>query len=110
MSEKKPASNAHKLFGDINPKLAEYTDDVLFGDVWERPELSKRDRSLITCTALVAMGKTDQMNGHFPRAIANGVTQEELIEMITHMAFYTGWPTAVAASLKAKEIFGTKKD
>ena len=110
MSENKPASNAHKLFGDINPKLAEYTDDVLFGDVWERPELSKRDRSLITCAALVALGKTDQMNGHFPRAIANGVTQSELIEMITHLAFYSGWPTAVSASLKAKEIFGAQKD
>jgi 4-carboxymuconolactone decarboxylase len=110
MSENKPLTPAQKSFGEINPKLAEYTDGVLFGDVWERPELSKRDRSLITCAALVALGKTDQMNGHFPRAIANGVTQTELIEMITHLAYYSGWPTAVSASLKAKEIFGVKKD
>ena len=81
MSDSKPQTPAQKMFGEINPKLADYTDNVLFGDVWERPELSKRDRSLITCAALVVLGKTDQMNGHFPRAIANGVTQSELIEM-----------------------------
>ena len=72
-------------------------------------KLSKRDRSLITCAALVAMGRTEQMNTHFPRAIRNGVTQEELLEMITHMAFYAGWPSAVTAALRAKEIFGTKQ-
>ena len=108
MSDSKPQTPAQKMFGEINPKLADYTDNVLFGDVWERPELSKRDRSLITCAALVVLGKTDQMNGHFPRAIANGVTQSELIEMITHLAFYSGWPTAVSASIKAKELFGNK--
>ncbi|WP_425584163.1 carboxymuconolactone decarboxylase family protein [Variovorax defluvii] len=80
------------------------TDDVLFGYMWERPQLSKRDRSLITCTALVALGMTDQMASHFPRALMNGVTKEELIEMITHMAFYAGWPNAVTAALKAGEL------
>ena len=98
--------NARKMLGEIAPKLAELGDKVLFGDVWERPQLSKRDRSLITCTALVALGKTEQMTTHFPRAIQNGVTQEEIIEMITHMAFYAGWPSAVSAAMRAREIFG----
>jgi len=87
------------------PKLVELTEKVLFGDVWERPQLSKRDRSLITCAALVALGKTEQMNFHFPRAIENGVTQEELIELITHLAFYAGWPSAMSAATKAKDLF-----
>ncbi|KWF32833.1 carboxymuconolactone decarboxylase [Burkholderia diffusa] len=105
MTESKPAGAAQQMFGDIAPKLAQLSDEVLFGDVWERPQLSKRDRSLITCAALVALGRTDQMNTHFPRAIRNGVTQEELIEMITHMAFYAGWPSAVTAVARAKEVF-----
>ena len=99
---------AQKTIGDIAPKLAQLTDDVLFGDVWERPQLSKRDRSLITCAALVASGKVEQMSFHFPRAIENGVTQEELVELITHLAFYVGWPSAMSAITKAKELFGTK--
>ena len=73
--------------------------------MWERPQLSKRDRSLITCAALVALGKTEQMNFHFPRAIENGVTEEELIELITHLAFYAGWPSAMSAATKAKDLF-----
>jgi 4-carboxymuconolactone decarboxylase len=105
MSDSKPVGAAQQMFGDIAPKFAELSDGVLFGDVWERPQLSKRDRSLITCAALVALGKTDQMNSHFPRAIQNGVTRDELIEMITHMAFYSGWPSAVTAVAKAREIF-----
>jgi 4-carboxymuconolactone decarboxylase len=91
--------------GDFAPKLAQLTDDVLFGDVWERPELSKRDRRLVTCAALVATGKTEQMSFHFPRAIENGVMQEELVEMITHLAFYVGWPNAMSAIAKTKELF-----
>jgi 4-carboxymuconolactone decarboxylase len=86
------------------PKLFEITEKVLFGDVWERPQLSKRDRSLITCAALVATGKTEQMSFHFPRALENGVTEEELIELITHLAFYAGWPNAMSAVAKAKEL------
>ena len=99
---------AQKTLGDIAPKLAQLTDDVLFGDVWERPQLSKRDRSLITCAALIATGKTEQMSFHFPRAIENGVTQDELIEMITHLAFYVGWPSAVSAITRVREAFGAK--
>ena len=90
------------------PKLGQLRDDVLFGDVWERPQLSKRDRSLITCAALVATGKTEQMSFHFPRAIANGVTQDEIIEMITHLAFYVGWPSAVSAITRVREAFAAK--
>ncbi len=97
-----------RTIGDFAPKLVELTDDVLFGDVWERPELSKRDRSLITCAALVAMGKTEQMAFHFPWAIEHGVTREELVELITHLAFYAGWPSAVTAATHAREILATK--
>jgi 4-carboxymuconolactone decarboxylase len=109
MATEKAASGARKIIGDVAPKLAEITEDVLFGDIWERPDLSKRDRSLITCAALVATGKTEQMSFHFPRAIENGVTQEELVEMITHLAFYVGWPSAMSAVNKAKELFGASK-
>src|SRR5262250_2587122 len=105
MSTNDPRSIVRKSLGDFAPKLVELTEDVLFGDVWERPQLSKRDRSLITCAALVATGKTEQMSFHFPRAIENGVTQEELIEMITHLAFYVGWPSAMSAIARARELF-----
>jgi 4-carboxymuconolactone decarboxylase len=106
MAQAKAATGARATIGDVAPKLAEITEDVLFGDIWERPQLSKRDRSLVTCAALVATGKTEQMSFHFPRALENGVTQEELIEMITHLAFYVGWPSAMSAVTKAKELFG----
>ncbi len=105
----KPTTAAQRSIGDFAPKLVELTDDVLFGDVWERPQLSKRDRSLITCAALVATGKTEQMSFHFPRAIENGVTQEELVELITHLAFYVGWPNAMSAITRAKELLGNKQ-
>src|SRR5881398_3482218 len=105
MKTDKPETAAQKALAEIAPKLAELTDQVLFGDVWERPQLSKRDRSLITCAALVATGKSEQMSFHFPRAIENGVTEEELIELITHLAFYAGWPNAMSAMTKARELF-----
>src|SRR5205807_9428876 len=81
----------------VAPKLVELTEQVLFGDIWERPELSKRDRSLITVACLVALNRTDQLRSHLKRALANGVTKEELIELMTHLAFYSGWPTSFAA-------------
>jgi len=96
---------ARQAFGAIAPKLAELSDTVLFGDIWERPDLSKRDRSLVTCAALIALGKTEQMNFHFPRALENGVTQDELVELVTHLAFYAGWPNAMSAVTKLKELF-----
>lgn len=94
--------------GDFAPKLAEITDNVLYGDIWERPELSKRDRSLVTVAALMALNRPDQLRSHFRIARQNGVTQEELIESITHLAFYTGWPSAVTALGVAREVFEKK--
>ena len=90
----------------VAPKLADLTADVLFGDVWERPQLSKRDRSLITCAVLTALYRPEQLRGHLTRAQQNGVTQDELSEMITHVAFYAGWPCSVTASGVAQEVFG----
>jgi len=101
----KEPSAARKLLGEFAPKLVELTDDVLFGDVWERPELSRRDRSLITVSALVALNRTEQLRFHLQRAVENGVAQEELIEAITHLAFYAGWPGAMSAIQVAKEVF-----
>jgi 4-carboxymuconolactone decarboxylase len=99
---------AQRLIGDFAPKLAELTDDVLFGDVWARPELSPRDRSLITCAALVTNGSTEQLRGHLSRARENGVTETELKEMIIHLAFYAGWPRAMSAITVAREhVTGT---
>jgi 4-carboxymuconolactone decarboxylase len=94
--------------GDFDPKLAELTDKVLYGDIWERPELSKRDRSLVTVAALIALNRPDQLRVHLVKARENGVTQQELIETITHMAFYAGWPNAVNAIAVAKEVFEKK--
>ena len=98
-------SGAQKMFGDFAPALVALTDDVLFGQVWERPELSPRDRSLVTVAALTAMGNSDQLTFHLPNAVRNGVTEEELIEAITHLAFYAGWPKAMSAMTVAKQAF-----
>lgn len=98
-------SRAQQLMGDIAPGLAQLTDDVLFGDVWKRPGLSPRDRSLATVSALIAMNRPDQLRSHLALARQNGVTQEELVEAITHLAFYAGWPSAVTAATVAKDVF-----
>ncbi len=90
------------------PKLLELTNSVLFGDVWERPQLSKRDRSLITVAVLTALYRTDQLRGHINRALNNGVTREEIAEVITHVTFYGGWPTGVNAAQVAKEVFNER--
>lgn len=101
----KEPSGAQKLMGDIAPKLVDLTDRVLYGEVWERTELSKRDRSLVTVAALVAMNRPDQLRFHLTLAVENGLSKEELIEAITHLAFYSGWPNAVSAVMIAKEVF-----
>lgn len=101
----KQPSAAEKMIGDFAPKLVELTDRVLFDDVWERPELSKRDRSLITVAALIALNRPDQLRFHLGRAVENGVKKQELIEAITHLAFYSGWPSAMTAIMIAKELF-----
>ena len=105
MSEQKEHSRAQQLMGDFAPKLAELTDDVLFGDVWERAELSKRDRSLVTVAALIANGNTEQLTGHLNRAKENGLSETELAEVIVHLAFYAGWPRAISAVKVAREVF-----
>ncbi len=87
------------------PKLRELRDGVLYGDVWERPQLSKRDRSLITVATLVALGCEKQLVGHLQRALDNSVSKDEIGELITHLAFYAGWPAAMTAVLVAKEVF-----
>jgi 4-carboxymuconolactone decarboxylase len=101
----KEASGAQKMFGDFAPKLVQLTDHVLFGDVWERKELSKRDRSLITVAALIALNRPDQLRFHLGKAVENGVKEQQLIEVITHLAFYSGWPNAMGAMTIAKELF-----
>jgi len=101
----KELSPAEKMIGDFAPKLVDLTDRVLFGDVWERPELSKRDRSLATVAALVALNRPDQLRFHLGKALENGLKKEELIEVITHLAFYSGWPNAMTAIVTAKEVF-----
>ena len=93
----------------VAPKLIELSEKVLYGDVWERPGLSKRDRSLITVAAPMAMGRGDQLTGHLERALANGVNKDEIGELITHLAFYSGWPTAMSAGRIAKQVFEEKK-
>ncbi len=101
----KEPSAIEKMIGDFAPKLVDLTDRVLFGDVWERPELSRRDRSLVTVAALIALNRPDQLRFHLSRALENGLKQEELIEVITHLAFYSGWPNAMSAILIAREVF-----
>ena len=105
MSSQSPTPRPGASVADVAPKLAELTEQLLFGDIWERPGLSKRDRSLITVAALVALNRTEQLDTHLKRAQSNGVTRDELIEAITHLAFYSGWPTAMSAALLAKKVF-----
>ena len=96
---------AEKMIGDFAPKLVDLTDRVLFGEVWERQELSKRDRSLVTVAALIALNRPEQLRFHLDKALENGLKKEELIEVITHLAFYSGWPNAMSAIMIAKEVF-----
>ena len=98
-------ASSKKTAYELVPQLGKLRDEVLFGDVWEQPELTKRDRSLITVAVLTALYRTDELRGHMKRALDNGVTQDELRGMITHLAFYAGWPTAVNAGRVALEVF-----
>jgi len=103
-----PSANREKVRATV-PKLIDLTEHVLFGDIWERPALSKRDRSLITCAALVALNRTEQLKGHLERALNNGVTADEISELITHLAFYGGWPVAMSAAMVAKDVLAQGK-
>ena len=98
-------SPAQQAFGDIAPALVDYTERVLFGEVWERPGLSPRDRSLVTVASLVSLYRANELPGHVKKALENGVTREELIETITHLAFYSGWPTAASAVAVVRRVF-----
>ena len=104
---KRPSSvsTAREKARRVAPKLIDLTEKVLFGDVWERPGLSKRDRSLITVASLLSTYRPEQLRVHLQRALDNGVTQEELGELITHLAFYSGWPTAITAATIANDVF-----
>ena len=106
MSDDNPQpSGAELMFGDFAPAFVGFTDDVLFGQVWSRPELPAKERSLVTIAALTTLGNTDQLRFHLQFAKDNGNSEDELIEAITHLAFYTGWPKAFAAMAVAKEVF-----
>ncbi len=100
-----PSTSARERLRPVVPKLIDLTENVLFGDVWERPGLSKRDRSLITVATLVALYRPEQLRVHLARALSNGVTKDEISELITHLAFYSGWPTAMSAAGLAKTVF-----
>jgi 4-carboxymuconolactone decarboxylase len=92
-------------FADIAPALGDYTDKVLFGDMWKRPGLSQRERSLITVACLIALYRTNELPFHLKRALDNGISRDELSEVITHLAFYSGWPTAATAVTIARQVF-----
>ena len=98
-------SNARKNFGDVVPALADYTDKVLFGDLWERPNLSPRDRSLVTIACLISMYRHNELPFHLKKGIENGLTRDEIAETITHLAFYGGWPVANTAIPVARKVF-----
>lgn len=100
-----PWPDAHDVIGDVAPKLADLSMDVLFADVWERPGLNPRDRSLITVAALIALARVEQLPFHLGRALLNGVSRKEIGEIITHLAFYAGWPAAMSAAMRAKALF-----
>ncbi|NDZ78235.1 carboxymuconolactone decarboxylase family protein [Streptomyces sp. SID10853] len=108
MAEEQTA--VQKMLGDFAPELVRLTDDVLFGEVWADEGLSQRDRSLITVSTLIALYRADQLAFHLPKALENGVTKDELVEAITHIAFYAGWPNAMSAIAQLKSIVESDPD
>jgi len=104
-AEETRATSVEKQFGSVSPGLVQYTTDVLFRDLWLRPDLAPRDRSLATVAVLIAAGQSAQIPYHLNRAMDNGLTQTEAGEVITHLAFYAGWPNAFSAVAVAKEVF-----
>lgn len=105
MTDDTALTPAQQMLGDFAPALVHFTDDVLFGEVWPRTELTPRERSLVTVASLTTSGATAQLGSHLRRALDNGATEDELKEVITHLAFYAGWPKAMAAMTVAKETF-----
>lgn len=104
-AETKRAAGVEQQFGKVAPGIVQYTTDVLFRDLWLRPDLAPRDRSLVTVSALIACGQVAQIPYHLNRAMDNGLTQAQAAEVITHLAFYAGWPNAFSALPVAKEVF-----
>ncbi len=102
---KEEPTNARKSIGDIAPHLAELTDKVLFGDVWTNPALSPRERSLVTLASLISLYRVNEIPFYVRKALENGVTREEIIGVITHLAFYAGWPPAMTALKIARQVF-----
>lgn len=114
MNASPPASKAppmpeREALRPYAPKLVDLTHEVLFGDVWERPGLSKRDRSLVTVAALITAYRPEQLKVHMERALTNGVTREELGEMVTHLAFYAGWPSGITGANILKGILEARE-
>jgi 4-carboxymuconolactone decarboxylase len=105
MADREEPSGAKRTYGDFAPALVHFTDDILFGEVWRRQELSSKERSLVTVASLVTSGSTEQLVYHLGLARENGASQQELIEAITHLAFYAGWPKAMSAMAVAKRVF-----
>lgn len=99
-----PSSSKNRV-RPVVPKLAEVIDEVIYGDIWNRPGLTKRERSLVTIAALIGMRQTDQLRSHMEKALDNGASPEELSEVLTHLAFYTGFPAALSAALVARPLF-----
>lgn len=102
-------SNESKAMNDMEalaPEFAKLTKEFLFGDIWERPGLSQRDKSLITVTCLVSLNRIEQVEFHLKKALENGLSKEELVAAITHIAFYAGWPTAASGFAHLKNVLG----
>lgn len=108
MSTPPAATTARDVVRQVAPKLIELSEKVLYADVWERPGLSKRDRSLVTVATLIALGRSEQLKGHLERGLANGLKRDEIGEVITHLAFYAGWPAAMTAGRVAQQVFEAK--
>jgi 4-carboxymuconolactone decarboxylase len=112
LDEKTEADRARRVeeqFGKVAPGIVQYTTDILFRDLWQRPDLAPRDRSLVTVSALIAFGQVAQITYHLGRAMDNGLTQQQAAEVITHLAFYVGWPNAMSALPVAKEVFEKRR-
>lgn len=109
MPSKELRDSLRAVFGDVAPKLADLTETVVFDDLWERKELSKRDRSVVTVAALIAMNRVEQLPAHLGRALDNGVTRVELEEIITHLAIYAGFPCAISAARIANQVFQERR-
>jgi 4-carboxymuconolactone decarboxylase len=104
-AEKERETRVGQQFGNVSPGVVQYTTDILFRDLWLRPDLAPRDRSLVTISALIASGQVAQLGGHLTRAMDNGLTQAQASEVLTHLAFYAGWPNVFSALRVAKDVF-----